>query len=165
MLICIFWGNDDIAIHTWCFHIVSYVLTYVGVYFIISVWLCLCTYCMIWVFLSSEYFIEMYSIVPDRAPWKNSLVLNGFLPCINIFEKKINTNSSGCLVIYHKNQNSFQRSNDSITMAEQCCYYTGDTTVLCMMSYSNKFASPKQWNLFSLNRILLMNVIAIPMIN
>ena len=30
----------------------------------------------------------MYFIVPDRAPWKNSLVLNVFLPCINIFEIK-----------------------------------------------------------------------------
>ena len=39
-------------------------------------------------FLSSECFIEMYFIVPDRARWKNSLVLNVFLPCINIFEKK-----------------------------------------------------------------------------
>ena len=42
-------------------------------------------------FISSERFIEMYFIVPDRAQWKNSLVLNVFLPCINIFEKKTNS--------------------------------------------------------------------------
>ena len=29
-------------------------------------------------FLSSECFIVMYFIVPDRAPWKNSFVLNVF---------------------------------------------------------------------------------------
>ena len=34
---------------TWCFRIVSYVLRYVGVYCIISVWLCFCIYCMMWV--------------------------------------------------------------------------------------------------------------------
>ena len=39
-------------------------------------------------FLSSECFIEMYCIVPDRAPRKNSVVLNVFTLYKYIWNKK-----------------------------------------------------------------------------
>ena len=35
------------------------------------------------IFLSSECVIEIYFIVPDRASWKNSLVLNG---CFTLYK-------------------------------------------------------------------------------
>ena len=49
------------------------------------IWLCVIVYDSVFMYimynlhiLSSQRFIDMYPIVPDMAPWKNSFVLNMF---------------------------------------------------------------------------------------
>ena len=54
---------------TGCFHTVSYVLINVGVYLIISVWLCLCIYCMIWVF----FIIRMFYWDVFYCAWQGTM--------------------------------------------------------------------------------------------